>query len=94
MAAVTTYSGYSYSFNDCRTLRKELYTLELYVCFTTNWYVWIIEVLMAITAVLFFFMMWTTCFAIKEIDDAKNQTQVMKPPMGQTYPQDAVPSNF
>jgi diacylglycerol kinase len=71
-AVNATYAGFTYDFNDCRAIKKELLVLENYVCFTTNWYVWIIEVLMAITATIMVIMMWVTCYAIKEIDESGN----------------------
>lgn len=74
MAAVTSFTGYSYEFFDCRNLRKELYILENYVCFNTNWYVIIINIFMAVSACLLFFLSWTVCVAIKEIDDSYDQT--------------------
>ncbi len=74
----TTFTGYSYEYMDCRAFKTELLILEGNLCFMTTYYAWIILIVMAVMAVLIFFLMWTTCFSIREVDISSG-VPVMKP---------------
>lgn len=72
---------------DCRVLRRSLLNFEKESCFGFNYYVYIILVLAAVSAVLLFFLSWCICCALREegtydeasiIEDPYMDKQVIK----------------